>query len=68
MRAVRKRGKGLDEGRIGRVELLLSEGIVDVAVGVELVTASAKVGRGQGRRDVAQQGSRKVDDFWKREP
>lgn len=52
---VRKRGKGLDKGGVGRTELLLCEGIVDVAVGVELVAASAKVGRGQSRGDVAQE-------------
>ena len=46
--ALRKRLEGLEEGGVGRVELLLCEGVVDVAVGVELVTAGAKVGRGEG--------------------
>jgi hypothetical protein len=43
---IRERGEGLDKGGIGRIELLLCEGVVGVAVGVELVAASAKVGRG----------------------
>jgi hypothetical protein len=43
---VRKRGEGLDKGSVGRIELLLCEGVIGVAVGVELIAASAKVGRG----------------------
>lgn len=66
MRTVRKRSKSLDEGGVGRVELLLSESVVDVAVGVEFVTASAKVGRGQGRGDITQEISGKVDDLGER--
>ena len=63
----RKGGEGLDEGGVGRTELLLSEGVVGVAVGVELVAASAKVGRGQCRGDVAQERTGEVDDLRKGE-
>lgn len=61
--AIRKHLEGLDESGVGRVELFLSGDIVGVAVGVELVTAGAKVGRGQSRGDIAQETSGKVDDF-----
>ena len=43
-----KRFEGLEEGGVGRVELLLCEGVVYVAGGVELITAGTKVGRGEG--------------------
>lgn len=63
MGALRKRGEGLNEGGVGRVKLLLGKGVVGVALGVEFVTARAKVGRGKGGGDITQEGSGEVDDL-----
>lgn len=65
--AVRERGERLLEGGVGRVELLLGGNIVSIAVGVELVSASAKVRRGQVRGNIAQERGGKVDHFGERE-
>ena len=65
--AVRERGERLLEGGVGRVELLLGENIVSIAVGVELVSASAKVRRGQVRGNIAQERGGEVDHFGERE-
>lgn len=47
----------------GGVELLLAEGVVDVAVGVELVAAGAKVGRREGGGDAVPEGGGEIDDL-----
>lgn len=64
---VGKLGEGLSEGvsevGTGCVEILQGNGVVDVAVGVEFVAASAKVGRGHGLGDAAQKRGSEIDDL-----
>ena len=55
VRTFRKCGECLGEGGVGRFQLLLGGRVVVVAVFVDILAAGAKVGRGQGRRDVAQE-------------